>query len=366
MFDPIVVVHGGVSERVRGQDRIRAQRAAVAAACGAGMGVLKSDAALTSSAVSAVVAAISHLESSPETNCGLGSNLNLLGKVECDASIMEGGQGGFGAVGGVQGLQNPIKAARIVMDHEIRGVGALGRVPAVMLVGDGARSWCSDRGAAVCQNDALITEEASSLWRRAIESLRKEASIDDHSQVAVFASGFDTVGAVAIDVLGNIAAGVSSGGVMLKSPGRVGHAAIFGSGIWASNPTRDSPGFGCSLSGTGEQIIKTQLASKLAESLINTVSGNTTEEIQKVMDLFLGSPLLRNDSKKSAGFIALKVEESIPTDKMEGASLRAEFCMAHTTESMCFGWMSGRQSSPKTKWSRKADGASSKIEVMSL
>ncbi|KAI8854316.1 nucleophile aminohydrolase [Chytridium lagenaria] len=303
----------------------------------------------TTLAINAVAAAIACLESSAETNCGLGSNLNLIGKVECDASIMEGHQGGFGSVASVQGLRNPILAAKMVLAHDLKGRGALGRIPAVMLVGEGARVWCADRGAEVCGEHDLVTEDALRMWQKALAALRMVANQDEQ-----ISQGFDTVGAVAIDHME-----ISQREFLVESAGRVGHAAIFGSGVWASNPHNDTPGFGCSLSGTGEQIIKTQFASKLAELFTNP-HNDSLQAIQKGLDAFLTSPFLRYDDKKSAGFIAVK---AVPTDE---ETLRVEICVAHTTESMCVGWMSARDGKVKTKWSVKAVESETKIEMLSL
>ncbi|KAJ3106681.1 taspase, threonine aspartase, 1 [Phlyctochytrium planicorne] len=394
----MLVVHAGVGEGKRSSERIKRHRAAVADACRAGIKVLRSQNAdqylhlhhdkqhisthtpSTTLALEAVVAAISSMESSPETNCGKGSNLNLFGKVECDASLMDGRDSGFGGLGSVAGLRNPIQGARLLLLHDLKGTGPIGRVPPVLLSGDGARIWCGDRGAEVCDPDEVITEDSRKTWLSALKALKESAHEETPEDIS-FMKGptlgesptFDTVGAIAIDRFGNVAAGVSSGGILLKSPGRIGHAAIFGSGVWASNPTDDIPGMACSLTGTGEQIIRTMLASKLAESFMNPSQDDTIDMIKTVLDNFTNSPLLRRDIKKSAGFVAMRAKKSSDMDKESGdVSLPTlsrlfdiDICYAHTTETMCLGWMGSHDEQPKTKWSRKDDGALTKIELSS-
>ncbi|KAG0276401.1 hypothetical protein BGZ97_010094, partial [Linnemannia gamsii] len=109
----------------------------------------------------------------------------------------------------------------------------------------------------------------------------------------------DTVGAICIDSQGRVAAGVSSGGIAMKFPGRVSEAALFGAGCWAQNATEDTDGFACSLTGAGEQITKTLLARTCVETCLS--HDDISEAAHQVLDRFMKSPLLRVYPDKHAG-----------------------------------------------------------------
>ncbi|XP_065912152.1 threonine aspartase 1-like isoform X2 [Dysidea avara] len=215
----------------------------------------------------AVSRAISILEDSPHTNCGYGSNLTLLGGVECDASIMCGQSGYYGSVGAVTGVKNPINIASGLLSQQCSGPLSLGRLPPMMLVGGGANIYAAQNNIQVLPADDLISDRARAVYVDHMKRLEKankieaistakKARLDQPSAVAQ-----DTVGAIAMDERGVLCAGVSSGGLSLKFPGRVGHAAMYGCGCWAQNSSvEDIPGFACSISGAGEHITRTLLA----------------------------------------------------------------------------------------------------------
>ncbi|KAF9896413.1 taspase, threonine aspartase, 1, partial [Lobosporangium transversale] len=153
----------------------------------------------------------------------------------------------------------------------------------------------------------------------------------------------DTVGAICVDSWGRVAAGVSSGGIAMKFPGR---AALYGTGCWAQDPTISSGGFACSMTGAGEQISKTLLARTCMDTFLqeDDIAMATTD----VLDRFIHSPLLKSYEDRYAGFIAVKVEPSSSVAAaVEGSitnsnkdrneplqPLRTEFVFAHTTKTM--------------------------------
>jgi beta-aspartyl-peptidase (threonine type) len=191
--------------------------------------------------VDAVVVTIRILEDSPLFNAGRGSVFTADGKNEMDASIMDGKTGMAGAVAGVRHIRNPIVAARCVMEHS----------PHVMMVGDGAEQF-----ARTCN---VIFEDTSYFFdQRRWDQLQKikdtEKQLLDHSpdttgsinpiDVEFNDKKFGTVGVVALDQYGNLAAGTSTGGMTNKKYGRVGDSPIIGAGTYANNKT-------CAISCTG-------------------------------------------------------------------------------------------------------------------
>lgn len=212
-----IVVHGGAGREA--DDERAARRAGVRAAAEAGWAVL----AAGGSALDAVVAAVVVLEDDPHFNAGLGSVLTVDGTVELDASVMHGSTLAAGAVGAVAGVPNPIRLARALLDE--------GRD--VLVVGEAARARARALGIPVCGPEALITEAARRRWRAGSPP-----------------SG-ETVGAVARDAGGHVAAATSTGGIAGKRRGRVGDSAVIGAGTYAD----DTVGAG-SATGPGEVIIR--------------------------------------------------------------------------------------------------------------
>ncbi|KAL0079963.1 threonine aspartase 1-like protein [Phycomyces blakesleeanus] len=326
-----IAVHVGAGHLSRRNEA--RYRSACGRSCEEAIKVLKKG----GSAIDAIAVAISVLEDDPITNAGYGSNLTFDGKVECDASLMSGKGGDFGAVGAVAGLKNPIMVAKQMVTESINGLLPCGRVPPMLLTGQGALDWAKEHGIKAVYESSLLTEESMNTYIRHMNILASEPSSPPDY-------GHDTVGAVCIDICGNIASGVSSGGISLKSPGRVGEAAIYGSGCWAENPTETKPGIACSTSGTGEQIMRTQFTSKCANRIARQLDMQSAMSDSMKKD-FLDSPFLRMYDEKSVGIIALRAEKSTNT--------RIEFWYAHITESMGIGYMSGTSKKPKTFVSRK-------------
>jgi beta-aspartyl-peptidase (threonine type) len=183
------------------------------------------------SALDAVTAMIEDLEQCPLFNAGIGAVLNSEGQPELDAAIMNGSDLAAGAVTGVMHLKSPIRAARLVMEQS----------PHVMMMGAGAETLCLDLGAERVEPSYFIIEERVAQ----LEAARKAGKIVlDHD------AAFGTVGAVARDAWGNLAAGTSTGGLTNKRVGRIGDTPVIGSGTFANDRVA------VSCTGTGECFIK--------------------------------------------------------------------------------------------------------------
>ncbi|KAL0956396.1 hypothetical protein HGRIS_002543 [Hohenbuehelia grisea] len=217
---------------------------------------------------------------------GFGSNLTLTGKVECDAAIMDACTGDFGSVGSASGMKNPIRLARALLEGS-RVPDPLGRIPPMTLVGDGAFTWAEthalDPGMTpIVRPDTLISTHARSQW------LKWKRRLDEAKSLSVAAQSeflqeqnahMDTVGAVALDSVDGMAAGVSSGGILLKHPGRVGEAAIFGAGCWAELQPSGIP------APPGSQIAREPVFGADVVNNVNLNSEKGTKERNAAVDL---------------------------------------------------------------------------------
>jgi len=224
---PTIIVHGGAGADL--SDAPDELRHGVRAAAQAGWQVLASG----GSALDAVESAVRSLEDHPRFNAGRGSVLTVDGTVEMDASIMEGDRLECGAVAAVTRIANPITLARRVLEGRRH----------VLLVGPGAIQFARSSGIAECAAESLVTDRQR---RR-------------HAQLAARSSAADggTVGAVALDRHGTVAAATSTGGTAGKQSGRVGDSALIGSGTYA-----DSSIGGVSCTGDGEAIVRVVLGSR--------------------------------------------------------------------------------------------------------
>lgn len=177
------------------------------------------------SALDAVIAAVVAFEDDPLFNAGRGAVFTAAGTHEMDAAVMDGRERRVGAVAGILGPRNPVLAARAVME----------RSPHVMLIGPGAVAFCREQGLAFAEPDYFYTEAR---WRALQQTLAgRDLELDE-------ARRHGTVGAVARDRAGNLAAATSTGGMTGKLPGRVGDSPIIGAGTFADNAT-------CAVSATG-------------------------------------------------------------------------------------------------------------------
>jgi L-asparaginase / beta-aspartyl-peptidase len=240
---PTLLVHGGAWAIPA--EMVEAHRLGVSNALAIGYALLEDGA----TAVEAVEAAVTILEDDETFDAGRGSYLTSTGRVQLDALIMDGGTLRAGGVACVERLRNPIQAARLVLDKS----------PHVYFVGTGAEDFAREHGMELIENSDLVLErekarlaDAQSKARVGLPDLTFAG--DDKSPETPARPEFDshdTVGAVALDSHGNLAAATSTGGTLNKAPGRVGDSSLIGCGCYADNLSA-----AVSLTGWGEPIMK--------------------------------------------------------------------------------------------------------------
>jgi L-asparaginase / beta-aspartyl-peptidase len=238
--NPVLVIHGGAWAIP--DDMVEAHLYGVRHALAAGWSALDRG----GSSLDAVEEAVVVMEDDETFDAGRGSFLNRDGKVQLDALIMDGGTLRTGGVGCVEHIANPVRAARKILSES----------PHVYFVAQGAERFASAHGIALCQNDDLIIP-------REVQRLREfQARSSEHSDDDLFAPtvSHDTVGAVALDRNGNLAAATSTGGTLNKAPGRLGDSSLIGCGCYADNQSAAA-----STTGWGEPIMKLVLAKWAAD-----------------------------------------------------------------------------------------------------
>ena len=239
---PVLLIHGGAGAIAKNEatpERERAIRIALEASLRAGYAVLEKG----GSALDAVEQAVLSMEESEFFNAGRGAALTSEGTIEHDASIMNGIDRSAGAVSGTQRIKNPVSAARAVME----------KTPHVLLTGTGAEQFARENGLPLAAQWYFFTPER-------LESLNKvQAAKKKQSATVSERDRHGTVGAVAIDVHGNLAAATSTGGYADKMPGRVGDSPIIGAGTFADNNTVAVSG-----TGHGESFMKLVLGHRIS------------------------------------------------------------------------------------------------------
>jgi beta-aspartyl-peptidase (threonine type) len=288
--EPLVAVHGGAGALERGRpepaEEAEARRALAEALHAATLRL-----AGGGSALDAVVEAVAVLEDHPLFNAGRGSALTAKGRVEMDASVMDGATRAVGAVACVRSVRNPVRLARAVLE----------RSPHVLLAGAGADAFARAQGLARVDPSWLVVPAQRQRLRRA---RRRAAGEPSHG----------TVGAVARDAQGRLAAATSTGGVVDQLPGRVGDSPIAGAGTWADDAT-------CAVSATGQ-----------GEALIRSAFAHEVDAALRLAGLGLGAAVAAALARVSAlaatgGCIAL-AREGPPV-------------LAFTSAAMWRGWLAG-------------------------
>jgi L-asparaginase / beta-aspartyl-peptidase len=233
-----LIVHGGAWDIP--DAAVADCRAGIRRALEAGRDILAKD----GSALDAVAAAIVILEDDVTFDAGIGSHLNRDGHVQLDAILMDGATLKAGAVAAVERVRNPIRLARKLLESSDH----------MMLTGAGAELFAKENGIALCDPSELIIERERTAWLRCREG--------NHESTFHFGHQHGTVGAVARDSRGQLAAGTSTGGTCCKFPGRVGDSPLIGCGCYA-----DAEAGAISCTGYGEAIMKIVMAKTAADLL---------------------------------------------------------------------------------------------------
>lgn len=248
---PAIIVHGGawkIAEETH-PEHIEGARAAAQA----GWNVLCDG----GSALDAVERAVSVMEDDPTFDAGIGSVLNSAGDIELDAIIMDGRTMDLGAVAAVRGIQNPIRLARLIAEDTAH----------CLLVGEGARRFAEQKGMRLCAAAELTVarevERFRLLQQNPAHLLDMDFTPDPHG----------TVGAVAVDRDGNVAAATSTGGTAYKLPGRVGDSPLVGSGAYADNLSGAA-----SATGHGEKIMRVVLCKTATDALARGMTAQQAAE----------------------------------------------------------------------------------------
>jgi len=226
---PAIIVHGGAG-RIRDEELPQRLEGCKEAAL-AGWEILKQG----GSSLDAAEAAVVVLEDNPLFNAGTGSTLNSLGKVEMDAAIMDGKTLAAGAVASLEHVKNPISLARLVMEKSGH----------VMMDSEGAEAFAQENGIDLVDQKYFFTQDRWDALQKIKASEKSRTSGVGKAFLITDQDRHGTVGAVALDQNGNLAAATSTGGTTNKRPGRVGDTPVIGAGTYANNAT-------CAVSATGD------------------------------------------------------------------------------------------------------------------
>ncbi|MEN2672270.1 isoaspartyl peptidase/L-asparaginase [Herbaspirillum huttiense] len=276
MTTPVIAIHGGAGTITRAslsaEDEARYHQA-LSDIVAAGQAVLNAG----GSALEAVTEAVRLLEDCPLFNAGHGAVYTSEGKHELDACVMNGADLASGAVACVTSLRNPILAARTVMENSEH----------VLLVGPAAEAFAARHGAVTVEPAYFHTDARHEQWQRVRGQSR--AMLDHDASSFAFAekaaepkepidpdNKFGTVGAVALDQFGNLAAATSTGGITNKQPGRVGDSPIIGAGCYANNAT-----VAVSATGTGEAFMRTAACYDIGARM--AYAGQSLEEASRAV-----------------------------------------------------------------------------------
>ncbi|MFQ5350783.1 MAG: isoaspartyl peptidase/L-asparaginase family protein [Thermoanaerobaculia bacterium] len=298
----VLVIHGGAGTITRAEmspDREAAYRAALTRALESGHRIL----AAGGGGLDAVEATIRVMEDSPLFNAGRGAVFTAAGRNELDASIMDGASGMAGAVAGVTVVKNPISAARAVMEETRH----------VLLVAGGADAFAAEAGLETVEPGYFFTQRRwDALQRRRLDEGLEALPAPAAADPPLVGPPYGTVGALALDSDGRLAAGTSTGGMTFKRFGRVGDSPIIGAGTWADER--------CAVSGTGqgEYFIRLNTARDVCTRL-----GYLELSLAEAAEQAIHGAL--SDAGGSGGVIALDVDGNV--------------AMPFNTEGMYRGWI---------------------------
>lgn len=285
-----IIVHGGAGNVT--PDRAEIVQEGCREAALSGWRILQAG----GSALDAVETAVRSLEDNPQYNAGTGACLTSDGNIELDAGIMEGHTLQVGAVACVELIKNPITLARKILES-----------PYVLLTGKGAQEYALERGIPMCELEDLVTERQYQIWLEKKTQAAKESNIKNEprhhrrevASIEAREDRYGTVGAVAIDMAGHLAAATSTGGIPNQYPGRVGDSPLVGCGFYAD----DNAAVSCT--GDGEDFTRLLIAKRAADFVAH---GETARDAAATAIAFLGAKatgtggLIMVDRKGNIGF----------------------------------------------------------------
>ncbi|MGD8506361.1 MAG: isoaspartyl peptidase/L-asparaginase [Candidatus Bathyarchaeota archaeon] len=309
MKKPVIAVHGGAG--VWRPERRKPGLAGVKKAAATSFKILEAD----GSALDAVEAAVVCMEDDEVFNAGKGSALTIDGQVEMEASIMDGKSLNAGAVGLLKDIKNPVHLARIVMEHTDHIFVA---------------SKASEELAEVfhLEKTEPLTETRIRYWSELKKKLKHEKGIHYLPRLKKLLTSYpnlfetDTVGAVALDIEGDVAAATSTGGLTLKLPGRIGDTPLIGCGIYADNEAG-----ACSTTGIGEVAVKLVLAKATCDYM------GHGQQAQEAAESSIKLVNRRIHLRESMGLIAVDMHGGI------GA--------AHNSQHLCWAYMTSEMQKPQ-------------------
>jgi L-asparaginase / beta-aspartyl-peptidase len=303
-----IIVHGGAGNVT--PDRAEIVQEGCREAALSGWRILQAG----GSALDAVETAVRSLEDNPQYNAGTGACLTSDGNIELDAGIMEGHTLQVGAVACVELIKNPISLARKILES-----------PYVLLAGKGAQEYALERGIPMCELEDLVTERQYQIWLEKKTQAAKESNIKDEprhhrrevASIEAREDKYGTVGAVAIDMAGHLAAATSTGGIPNQYPGRVGDSPLVGCGFYAD----DNAAVSCT--GDGEDFSRLLIAKRAADFVAH---GETARDAAATAIAFLGAKatgtggLIMVDRKGNIGFAwnSHHMKYAYITEGMEG------------------------------------------------
>jgi L-asparaginase / beta-aspartyl-peptidase len=273
---PALIVHGGAWDIP--DEAFDACKQGCQRALAAGWPVLGAG----GSALDAVEAAVIALEDDPVFDAGYGSHLNLDGRIECDAIVMDGGTLRAGAAAALQRIRNPVRAARAILE----------KCPHMMLVGEGAERFAKNHGVPLCAPEDLVSEAEWDAFLHCSKDKHAASHHRGHEQ--------GTVGAVALDKDGHLFAATSTGGTCCKLPGRVGDSPLIGCGCYA-----DWTAGAASCTGTGEAIMKIVMAKTTIDFLRRPAFPGESEEAAVIRAARDATELLKERGHGTGGVILL-------------------------------------------------------------
>lgn len=302
-----IVIHGGAGTILRKDmtpQMEKEYRATLKQALEAGHAVLEKG----GHSLDAVEAAIEVMEDSPLFNAGKGAVFTHNGRNEMDAAIMDGATLNAGAVADVQHIKNPIELARLVMD----------KTPHVLLIGKGAEDFAVSQGMKLMPASYFYTKQRWESLQRVLKAAGDKSAAAQEQYPGTKAHGFGTVGAVALDRYGDIAAGTSTGGLTNKMDGRVGDSPLTGDGTYANNLTCGESG-----TGTGEYYMRLNLTKDVSDLM--QYKGWS---LKRAVDYEIHDKLVKLGGEDTGGLIALDRNGDIVT--------------AFNTPGMYRGWIDTR------------------------